>query len=229
MMQANLARWNESLEAFGAMIEAREIAAGQREPHRQQALEGTDLEALAARHRDLAEQLAGVEARRDIVALAADAERRQWSALERIDRRVAALPAGVQRDEYAERARRLRGALLWDMDAAYRQRLSQSRRDLRRAAAELEEATARYAAIAAAGDLVPQSTVDFAGRVEALSARVARMTPLIDATALAQERALAELAVAQLQAQQKRLGSYATQAQFALASLYDGASSGGGR
>jgi hypothetical protein len=55
------------------------------------------------------------------------------------------------------------------------------------------------------------------------------MTPMIDATALAQERALAELAVAQLQAQQKRLGSYATQAQFALASLYDGASSGGGR
>jgi hypothetical protein len=229
LMQANLERWNESLEAFGAMIEAREIAAGQREPHRQQALEGTDLEAFAARQRDLGEQLAGVEGARDIVALATDAERRQWTTLERIDRRVAAMPAGTQRDEYAERARRLRGALLWEMDAAYRQRLSQSRRDLTRAAAELQEAQARYAAIAAAGELVPQSTMGFAGRVEDLSARVARMTPLIDATALAQERALAELAVAQLQAQQKRLGSYATQAQFALASLYDGASNGGGR
>jgi hypothetical protein len=115
------------------------------------------------------------------------------------------------------------------MDRAYRQRLSQTHRDLRVAAAELQEAQARYAAIGAAGDLVPQHTQGYAGRVEDLAGRVARMTPLIDATALAQERALAELAVAQLQAQQKRLGSYATQAQFALASLYDGASSGGGR
>ena len=62
-----------------------------------------------------------------------------------------------------------------------------------------------------------------------LAERVARISPLIDSTALAQERALSELAIAELQAQQKRLGSYSTQAQFALASLYDGATAGGGR
>ena len=56
-----------------------------------------------------------------------------------------------------------------------------------------------------------------------LAERVARITPLIDSTALAQERVLADVAVAELQAQQKRLGSYSTQAQFALAALYDGA------
>ena len=229
LMQANLARWNESLEAFGAMIEAREIAAGQREPRRQQALAGTDLEAFAARQRDLGGQLAVVESARDVAALASATERQQWASLERIDRSVAALPAGAQREEYAERARRLRGALLWDMDRAYKQRLSQAQRDLRAAAAELQEAQVRYAAIGAAGELVPQHTEGFAARVEELAARVARMTPVIDATALAQERALAELAVVQLQAQQQRLGSYATQAQFALATLYDGASSGGGR
>lgn len=65
--------------------------------------------------------------------------------------------------------------------------------------------------------------------MDELSARVARIAPLIDATALAQERALADLAVAELQAQQRRLGRYSTQAQFALASLYDGATAGGGR
>ena len=37
---------------------------------------------------------------------------------------------------------------------------------------------------------------------------------------------LAEIAVAELEAQQRRLGSYATQAQFALATLYDGAVAG---
>jgi hypothetical protein len=229
LMQANLARWNESLAAFGAMIEAREIAAGEREPRRQQALAGTDLEAFATRQQALGQQLAGVEASRDVVALASASEREQWLSLDHVDSRIAALPAGERRDAYAERAGRLRGALLWEIDRAYRQRLSQARRDLQAAAAELETARARYAAIGVAGDSVPQHTQGFSARVEELSARVERMTPLIDATALAQERALAELAVAQLQAQQKRLGSYATQAQFALASLYDGASNGGGR
>jgi hypothetical protein len=76
---------------------------------------------------------------------------------------------------------------------------------------------------------VPQNTQGFAARVDELSERVARIAPLIDATALAQERALADIAVAELRAQQKRLGSYSTQAQFALASLYDGATSGGGK
>jgi hypothetical protein len=108
-------------------------------------------------------------------------------------------------------------------------RAAQTRRDLQQSQAALAEAGTRLAAIGAAGDLVPRNTLGFAGRVDELAERVARMTPLIDATALAQERALAGIAVAELQAQQKRLGSYSTQAQFALASLYDGATSGGGK
>ena len=108
-------------------------------------------------------------------------------------------------------------------------RATQTRRDLKQAQAALAEAGTRLAAIGEAGDLVPRNTEGFAGRVDALSERVARIVPSLDATALAQERALAGVAVAELQAQQKRLGSYSTQAQFALASLYDGASNGGGK
>ena len=139
------------------------------------------------------------------------------------------MPAGPQRDEFTERARLLRGALSWELDRAYKVRATQTRRDLRQTRAALAEAETRLAAIGEAGDLVPRNTLGFAGRVDELSERVARIAPLIDATALAQERALADLAVTELQAQQKRLGSYSTQAQFALASLYDGATAGGGR
>ena len=45
----------------------------------------------------------------------------------------------------------------------------------------------------------------------------------IEAATIRQETVLAELAVAELEAQKKRLASYATQAQFALASIYDSA------
>ena len=170
-----------------------------------------------------------MEASRDVAALASPQERAQWEALARIDATLAAMPAGPQRDEFAERARLLRGALSWELDRAYKVRATQTRRDLRQTKAALAEAGTRLAAIGEAGDLVPRNTQGFAGRVDELSERVARIAPLIDATALAQERALADLAVAELQAQQKRLGSYSTQAQFALASLYDGATAGGGR
>jgi hypothetical protein len=211
------------------MIEAREIAATQREPHRHEMLAGTDLDALAQRQQQLAERFNQVETSRDIAALASPQERAQWEALARIDAALAALPAGNQRDEFAERARLLRGALSWELDRAYKVRATQTRRDLQQVQAALAEAGTRLAAIGEAGDLVPQNTRGFAGRVDELADRVARIGPLLDATAVAQERALAGIAVAELQAQQKRLGSYSTQAQFALASLYDGATSGGGR
>jgi hypothetical protein len=229
LMQANLARWTDSLEAFAAMIEAREIAATQREPRRQAMLAGTDLDSLAQRQQELAERFAQVEASRDIAALASPQELEQWDTLARIDATLASMPAGPQRDDFAERARLLRGALSWELDRAYRVRAAQTRRDLQQSQAALAEAGTRLAAIGEAGDLVPQNTQGFAGRVDELSERVARIAPLIDETALAQERALADIAVAELQAQQKRLGSYSTQAQFALASLYDGATSGGGK
>jgi hypothetical protein len=59
--------------------------------------------------------------------------------------------------------------------------------------------------------------------VDDLAQRVETMGPRIEATAAAQQRMLANLAVQELEAQKRRLASYAMQAQFALASLYDGA------
>ena len=52
------------------------------------------------------------------------------------------------------------------------------------------------------------------------------MGPSIDAAAAAQQRVLVAIAVDELEAQKRRLASYATQAQFALAAIYDGATAG---
>jgi hypothetical protein len=230
LMQANLARWQESLEAFAAMIEAREQAAERRAPRRDAALGSIDLDALAVRHAELTTRLDTAVAERDLAAFATPAERAAWDGLERVDAKLAAVPPGEQRDALAERARLLRGVVLWELDREFKVRSTDARRDLQRAAGELTEAKQRLAAVAATSDLVPEGNAGFAGRVAELQARVERIVPAIDATALAQERVLADLAVRELQAQQKRLASYATQAQFALASLYDGAAvAGGGR
>jgi len=229
IMQGNLERWRSSLEAFDDMIAAREQAAALREPHKQEVLAGTDVGSLERRQSELRERGAVIQTNRDVAALATADEDRQWQALERVAATLQAMPAGPQRDALADRARVLRGTLLWKLDAEYKVRLRHLNNGLRETADALAEARQRVEAVEQAGDLAPRNTAGFAARVGALASRIEELAPRIDATAAAQERVLASLAVDELEAQKRRLASYATQAQFALASIYDGAAGGGAR
>jgi len=223
LMQRNLERSRESLSAFGDMVEAREQVAVARAPRREEVLSSTDVDALAARQAELGERVAGITAARDVAALATDTEAAQWVTLERIDAALERMPPGTQRDELAARARLLRGTLLWQLDAEYKQRLRHLDVGLRETAAGVEEARARLDLVAQAGQTAPRDTVGFARRIDALARRVDTLGPRIDAVAAAQEGLLARLAVTELEAQKRRLANYAMQAQFALAALYDGA------
>ncbi len=138
LMQANLARWTDSLDAFGAMIEARETGsdaaraapAGNAGGHRPRVAGAAAAGARGSLRRRSKRS-------RDVAALASPQELAQWEALARIDATLAAMPAGPQRDDFAERARLLRGALSWELDRAYKVRAAQTRRDLQQAQAAL--------------------------------------------------------------------------------------------
>ena len=229
LMQRNLERSRESLSAFGDMVEAREQVAEARAPRRDEVLASTDVDALAARHAELGERVAGITAARDVAALATDTEAAQWATLERIDAVLEGLPPGPQRDELAARARLLRGTLLWQLDAGYKQRLRRIEAGLRATAAGVEEARERLALVAQASETAPSDTAGFARRIDELATRADTLGPRIDAVAAAQEGLLAKLAVRELEAQKRRLANYAMQAQFALAALYDGATAGAPR
>ena len=226
IMQRNLERSRESLAAFGHMVEAREMATNARAPRKTEVLANTDLEDLLQRQDALTERVAAIAANRDVAALATDAERKQWAALQRIEHVLAGLPPGPQRDALAERARLLRGTQLWHFDAEYKVRLRRAEQALRETGASLAEARERVALVEQADRSAPQHTAGFARRVTDLARRVDVIGPRIDATAAAQQQMLANVAVQELEAQKRRLASYAMQAQFALASLYDGATAG---
>ncbi len=228
-MQRNLERKAGSLEAFHEMVAARESDVSRRLPRKAEVLAGTDLEALEARGAALNERVAAIVAARDVTALATPEEAVHWRKLEELQARIAALPAGTQRDALEHRARLLQGTLAWRLDADYRLRLSRLRSSLAEADASLAEARRRQALVEQAGELAPRNTEEFAARVAGIEERVARLQPAIDRAAAAQEQFLADIAVRELEAQKARLASYATQAQFALAALYDGATAGGGR
>jgi hypothetical protein len=229
IMQRNLERKAGSLEAFHEMVAARESDAARRLPRKAAKLAGTDLEALEARRAALEARVAEIAAARDVTALATPEEAVHWHKLGEIGARLAALPPGTQREALEERVRLLRGTLAWQLDADYKLRLSRLRASLAATDAALAEAQRRQALVLQAGELAPRTTEGFAARVRGIERRVERLQPAIEQAAAAQERLLADIAVRELEVQKARLASYATQAQFALAALYDGATAGGGR
>jgi tetratricopeptide (TPR) repeat protein len=226
IMQRNLEGWRESLGAFDEMVANREQASLEREPRRTAVLAGTDLDGLGNRQAALEQRVAAIQSSRDVAGLATDTEGGQWRLLEDVQVRIAMLPAGPQREALAERARLLRGALLWQMDASYKVRLRRVQVDLRETGMLLARARNGVDLVEVAGATAPRSTAGFAARVSELARRVDEIGPRIDAASVAQERVLADIAVKELEAQKTRLASYATQAQFALAAIYDGASAG---
>jgi hypothetical protein len=229
IMQRNLEQWRTSLEAFDSMISAREQAALEREPRRQALLAKIDLPALAARQAELAARTNQIKASHDVSALATGDEARQWQALEQIEKTIESLPAGPQRDSLVERARLLRGTLVWRFDSEYKVRLRSVEKGLQDSADALAETRLRVALLQQEGGTAPGNTAAFAARVSGLSGRIDEIAPRLEATANAQERVLANIAIGELEAQKRRLASYATQAQFALASLYDSAAAGGAK
>ena len=226
IMKRNLEGWQASLAAFDEMVAVREQAALVIEPRSREALAATDLDGLDQRQAALTERVAGIEASRDVAALATAEEGKGWRSLEDVQARIDALPPGPARDALAERARLLRGTLLWQLDAAYKVRLRGVKSDLQQTGKLLAEARDRSQRVELAGETAPRNTAGFASRIRELDARVDDIGPRIDAAGGAQERVLADIAVRELESQKRRLASYATQAQFALAAIYDGATAG---
>ncbi len=225
-MQRNLQRSRDSLVAFEDMVDTRGRATAERMPRKAATLAGTGIDELGQRQQDLAARIAAIESARAVPALASAAEGRQWVALEGLQSRLAGLPAGPQRDALAERARLLRGTLLWQLDADYKLRLWRVKDSLRASQAALDEARSRIGLVEQAGQTAPRDTAAFAARIDDLEGRVDALRLRIDVTAAAQRDMLARIAVQELETQKQRLASYAMQAQFALASLYDGATAG---
>jgi hypothetical protein len=229
IMRRNLARWQLSLEAFDGMIAARERAAAERTPRKDEMLATVDIESLAQRCGELDTRIAGIEQGRDVHALADADESRQLATLQRIDAALQALPAGPQRDALMERARLLRGTLLWSLDARYKRSLTSLKRELKLTHAQLAQARERVELVKAAAPQAQLDTAGYAARAAELAKRIRTIQPGLDAAAAAQEKVLARIAIAELELQKRRLGSYASQAQYALAAIYDHAAAGGGR
>jgi hypothetical protein len=127
-----------------------------------------------------------------------------------------------------EKTRLLRGRLLWDFNAGYKARLWRTRKELRELEVAYKEARRRWVLVERAREDYPARTEQFAGRVANLLPRIEGLSARLAAAAQAQNQYLASIAIRELESQKERLAAYSLQARYALASIYDRASSGSG-
>ena len=223
-----LRHWDESMDAFGAMLDTRQRAYAERLPRADALLASDRVMQLRNARAAVASQLDAVETGNEVAALGTPTEREQWATVARLEEQLSALPAGLERDETRDKLRLIKGVLYWRLDANFKSRAYQEQRSLREIDAALEELQNRWVRVQQARSTVPNDTDEFAARIAALAVRVHAMRDRLAQTSQQQSHYLDEVAESELRAQKERLDAYALQARFALADIYDrGADQGG--
>jgi len=228
-LSSTLRHWDDSMQAFAAMIETRQRAYVERLP-RADALLGSDRPAkLRDRRAAVGSQLDAVETGNDAPALGTPDERAQWGNVARLEEQLAAVPPSLERDAARDKLRLIKGVLYWRLDAAFKARDYEQRRSLRELDAALEELQNRWVRVQQARQTVPNDTGEFAARIAALAERIHSVRERLAQASEQQNQYLESVAEAELRAQKQRLDAYALQARFALADIYErGADQGQG-
>jgi hypothetical protein len=221
-LSRNLRGWSESLSVFGDMLANRRAAYAQKLPQvRAQTPQDTELVKLRQRRDLLNDELQRATAAADGAAFFDATQGELLARLDRAREAFQSLPAEQQPANAGERLRLAKGALTWELAQQYPQRVHQAVRQLQVIDTQLTEAQQREHALAQAQKDEPQRFEAFAARIAALDKRIQALRPRVVALSNEQQMGVQELAVAELQRQQQRLAMYATQAQFAVAQLYD--------
>lgn len=217
----NLEEWRDKLGTFEDMLATRRKAFAERLPNVQQRASEIRITPLRERHVSLATTVAAADSVADGVAFA---NAREIDFQERLDSVRSTLQSSMENPEFAqarERARLAQGALTWQLAQAYTDRSWQAKRELQAIQDALDTAQKLDAALAKAQREEPARFDVFAQRITAVYPQLQALIPRVAALGNEQGLALQDIAIATLTRQQQRLNDYTTQAQFAVAQLYD--------
>jgi hypothetical protein len=220
-LTGTLSHWDDSMDAFGAMIDTRERAYQERTPRADALLSSDRREQLRVRRAALAATFSSVETTGDVAALGTDAEREQWARVQRLSAALNAAGDDSSLDEARAKLKLIKGVLYWKLDEAFKLRGYQVQRQLRELDVALDEAENRWVRVQRARAAAPANTGEFATRIAALKDRIQSLRARLADARTAQEAYLEGLAATELAQQKARLAAYSVQARFALADVYD--------
>ena len=225
-MAQNLDGWSTSLGAYSDMLETRRSAFTAKLPEADRRLAAVDVADINRRRDELRARLEAALHDRDTRALATDAESQWLNMLAGVDAELAAHAGDASFDDAREKARLARGVVMWNLDAAWKTRIWQAQRAMRELDAVVYDARTRQAEAMKARKGAPERAAALAVRVDAVSPRVTDLANRVAAAREAQGRRLADIAINELEEQRHRLDEYSVQARYAIATIYDRASSG---
>jgi hypothetical protein len=220
-LQRYLARWDDSMDAFAAMIDTREKAYAKLLPQADALLAGNAPVHLTDARAAADSRLNAIEIGDDVAALGTPEERDQWTHISHLEEQANAMPKSLERDEAVDKIRLIKGVLYWRLDAAFKQRSYDQHHQLQELDAELDELQNRWVRVQKARATVPTNTGDFAARIAALADRIKAARARLADSSDQQSKYLASLAESELQSQRDRLTTYSLQARVQLADIYD--------
>ena len=220
----NLDRWQQSVEVYANMLETRRLAYEERLPRVQEALSRADIDGMVQRKLEFDALLNDIEQSGDWLALANKREFEMWGEITSLEK-TPSLSADIpEADEVRDKIKLLKGVLHWRLEKDFGDRLWRIRRDLRETGEALVETQRARRQVDDSMQKQPLEFRAFDERVYGLEPRIEAMKMRVG-DAMAEQRAfLQTIAVGELQAQQRRLDTYTVQARFALAAIYDRAS-----
>ncbi len=227
-MRGNLLTWQQSVDVFANMLATREQAYLERLPRAREALGRADLAGMADRKLEFDAALKAIADSKDWLALASHSEIELWreiSDLEATPVLRAKLPEAAElRDKLAplrDKLALLKGVLQWNLEKQFKERLWRIRRNLQQTGEALLETQRARQQIDESMRLAPVEFGSFSERVSGLGPRIEGIMSRIEEQMAEQHAYLQSIAVGELQAQQERLDIYTVQARFALAAIYD--------
>jgi hypothetical protein len=216
-----LGRWGDSILAFEDVVDARERAYSERLPRADALMASGPGERIQAARADIDGRLDAIESAGDVAALGSPGERDQWSRIREIEVALESAPRDAETDALRDRLRLVKGVLYFRLNESFKARMWQQRRTMKDLGIALHEARNRLVRVEKARKSAPTDTGEFVARIAALRERIAALQVRLVTSSEKQNGYLAQLAIAELQAQKDRLATYRVQARYALASMYD--------
>ncbi|MEE8464672.1 MAG: hypothetical protein V3S53_07795, partial [Gammaproteobacteria bacterium] len=226
-LQYNLGQWLQSLAAFDDMLDTRELAYAQREPAVVRAIDEVDLDSLSRRQLEFAARISEIDENSDYLALAGADEQSQNHRLRLVEKKLAVLPYGSETSDLRKKQRLLAGVLNWRLEARFKERLWRQKKTLNDLDIAMLDARQRSAKVSRARTEMPAKFARYRQTIDGLRPRVRAMIAQAAIIAATQQAFLQSLAIAELEAQKERLYTYRVQARFALATIYDRATTQG--
>lgn len=213
--------WLGNIDLYHDMVDARRLAYEERAPKIRARLQEQGAAALQQRWQHYSEEVVAARNSDNPADLATTAEKQQWTLLEDINQRLAALPDEPRYNTMREKADWLQGVLYWRLQTDYKARWWETHKALDEVEPLVADTVDRHAQVSAALDNVKSGFSGYDERIEALRSRILALLPRIAATRGQSGQHLQRLALEELETRKQRLVSYRSQARYALARSYD--------